>query len=402
MTSRDLNNREPRVSVDRSGVGFVKPEVLERVEDWRGYAEAKLGFRNHWYPVRFSNEIKEGEAVTLTLLGEAMLLKRIDGKVYAMRDRCLHRGVKFSRKLECYTQDTVTCWYHGYTYRVTNGELVTILAVPDSKLIGKCRVKTFPVTEAKGLVFVYVGDANREPAPLAQDVPPWFLDDDMMVLGIHRPVGSNWRIGAENGFDSVHIFIHRDSVLRHHRVMNFPLGHRPKTGAVRTVEDAGGPKGVFDDFADHIPAWEGVIDGEVAVRGVRAPVQGTSAAAATSMWLPCVLRVDTFPVPGITQFEWYVPIDDKSHLYVQTLGARVKTDDDRRRFTAEFESKWKPVSLYGFNDDDIWAREATEPFYADDYGWIDETLCEPDNTILAWRRLASRHNRGIQRPENLR
>jgi carbazole 1,9a-dioxygenase terminal dioxygenase component len=163
-----------------------------------------------------------------------------------------------------------------------------------------------------------------------------------------------------------------------------------------------GPKGVYDDFSDHIPTWEGVIDGQVAVRGIRAPVQQPSAAAGTSMWLPCVLKVDTFPVPGITQFEWYVPIDAGSHIYVQTLGTRVKTEEDRRRFAAEFESKWKPVALRGFNDDDIWAREATEPFYADDWGWIDETLCEPDNTIVAWRKLASRHNRGIQRPEHLR
>src|SRR5688500_924673 len=101
----------------------VPEEILQRVKAWRGYAEAKLGFRNHWYPVRFSSDVKEGEAITLRLLGENMLLKRIDGKVYAIRDRCLHRGVQFSKKLECYTHDTLTCWYHGYTYRFATGEL---------------------------------------------------------------------------------------------------------------------------------------------------------------------------------------------------------------------------------------------------------------------------------------
>jgi carbazole 1,9a-dioxygenase len=29
-------------------------------------------------------------------------------------------------------------------------------------------------------------------------------------------------------------------------------------------------------------------------------------------------------------------------------------------------------------------------------------LCEPDTTILEWRRLASRANRGIQTPQDLR
>ena len=66
----------------------------------------------------------------MQLLGEKLLIKRIDGKVYAIRDRCLHRGVPLSRKPDCYTKDTITCWYHGYTYRFQTGELVNILAVP--------------------------------------------------------------------------------------------------------------------------------------------------------------------------------------------------------------------------------------------------------------------------------
>ncbi len=63
----------------------VRPEVAAAVGDWRAYVEAKMGFRNHWYPVRFSNELSEGQLITLQVLGEKLLLKRIDGKVYAIR-----------------------------------------------------------------------------------------------------------------------------------------------------------------------------------------------------------------------------------------------------------------------------------------------------------------------------
>jgi carbazole 1,9a-dioxygenase terminal dioxygenase component len=382
---------------------LVNPQVAEAVGDWRPYVEAKLGFRNHWYPVRFSKEIEEGQVLTLKVLGEAMLLKRIDGQVYAMRDRCLHRGVPLTRKLHCYTKDTITCWYHGYTYRIQTGELINILAVPDSRLIGRRKVVTFPVQEAQGLIFVFVGDETDSPPPLSQDVPPGFLDPDTMVLGMHRDVNSNWRLGAENGFDALHIFIHKDTTLRHYRDFNFPLGHTPLPGAVETVEAPDGPKGVVDDFSQHVPVWEGVIDGEVVVRGPRlAKVSGTSAALQTSIWLPGVLKVDQFPKPGLTQFEWYVPIDATRHIYLQTIGCPATTDEERNAFVRDFEQIWKPHSLEGFNDDDIWAREATEPFYADDYGWVDEMLCEPDKTILAWRRLASRCNRGLQSLEALR
>lgn len=381
---------------------LVNPDVVNMITDWKGYVEAKMGFRNHWYPVRFSKELGEGQLEVVELLGERLIIKRIEGKVYAMRDRCLHRGVPLSRKPDCYTKDTITCWYHGYTYRFQTGELVNILAVPDSRLIGRRKIVTYPAQEAKGLIFIFLGEEDQV-HDLKKDVPPGFLDDNLMVLGKHRVVDSNWRLGAENGFDALHIFIHKDTTLRHYRTFNFPIGHTPLPGAVEVIEDEDGPKGVTDDFAQHTPVWDGVIDGEVVVSGPRSTqVKGTSASVGTSIWLPGVLKVESFPTVGLTQFEWYVPLDGERHLYVQTIGKPCDSEEDRIEFANEFEAVWKPHGLDGFNGDDIWAREVTEPFYADDFGWVDEMLCEPDETILQWRRLASRHGRGIQQKTDLR
>ena len=159
----------------------------------------------------------------------------------------------------------------------------------------------------------------------------------------------------------------------------------------------------MDDFALHKPVWDGVIDGEVVVSGPRSTqIKGTSAAAGTSIWMPGVLKVDNFPIGGLTQYEWYVPLDEGRHLYVQTIGKPCKDEQERLSFANDFEAIWKPHGLDGFNADDIWAREVTEPFYQDDYGWVDEMLCEPDETILEWRRLASRQGRGIQQKSDLR
>ena len=57
-------------------------------------------------------------------------------KVYAMRNKCIHRGVKLSRKIECYTKGTITCWYHGFTYKWDTGVVCDIIAVPNSPVIG--------------------------------------------------------------------------------------------------------------------------------------------------------------------------------------------------------------------------------------------------------------------------
>jgi carbazole 1,9a-dioxygenase terminal dioxygenase component len=384
-------------------VGFVPQEVLDRVAVGREYVAAKYGFRNHWYPCLFSAELAEGQLQPVELLGEKILLKRIDGRVYGIRDRCLHRGVQLSRKPECYTKETISCWYHGFTYRFDSGVLCGIVGVPGSAVIGKRRLKTYPVQEAKGLIFVFVGDELDPLPPLSEDVPPDFLDADLAVRGMHRVVASNWRIGAENGFDSTHIFIHRHSVLIENNDLALPLGLVPKgRSSFRNVTEPGGPKGVFDLFdPEHVtPVFSGAIEGQTVLEAN--PHGANVLPRQISIWLPGALRVHPWPDPALTQFEWYVPIDGSRHIYLQTVGKRVGSPAEEQQFADEFEARWRRVALQGFNDDDVWAREATEPFYADDTGWLREQLFEPDANIIEWRKLASRHNRGIQRPEHLR
>lgn len=148
---------------------------------WAPYVQAKLGFRNYWYPALSSDELSGDEARGVRLLGEDILLRRVNGRVAAVADRCLHHGVRFSRKPECFTPDTITCWYHGFTYSFLDGMLVEILTEPGSKLCGKIRLKTYPAIEAKGIMFVYVGDGA-----------PHDLADDLAVEGIRDEVKANW------------------------------------------------------------------------------------------------------------------------------------------------------------------------------------------------------------------
>jgi carbazole 1,9a-dioxygenase terminal dioxygenase component len=95
-------------------------------------------------------------------------------------------------------------------------------------------------------------------------------------------------------------------------------------------------------------------------------------------------------------FEWYVPVNADRHIYVQTMGTRVQNQKDRAEFRRQFAEKWRDLAFHGFNDDDIWAREAGEEFYRNDIGWLEERLYEPDIAIVEWRKFASDHNRGVQ------
>jgi carbazole 1,9a-dioxygenase terminal dioxygenase component len=247
---------------------FVDPAIVAQVRAGPRYVAAKFGFRNHWYPALFSQEIVEEEVRPIELLGEKIVLKRIEGKVHGIRDRCLHRGVQFSRKIECYSKHTLTCWYHGFTYRFDTGLLCNILGAPQSSVIGRRRIQTYAVQEAQGLVFVFVGDLTPLP-PLHEDVPPGFLDADLAVRGVRSDVNANWRIGCENGFDSTHIFIHKHAALIDNNALALPLGLVPKgSSSFRSVTNEGAPKGVFDLFdpAHVTPVFEAAIEKQTVLR----------------------------------------------------------------------------------------------------------------------------------------
>ena len=370
---------------------------------WQPYLDAVLGFRNHWYPAFFANQLAEGECRGEELLGERILFKRIDGKVYAIEDRCAHRGVQLSRRPECHTKNTISCWYHGFTYDLRNGRLVAIVTDPESPLIGTISVKSYPVEEKKGLVFAFIGD--EPPHALALDLQPGFLDDGLAIYpnGDHEIVKSNWRLAAENGVDASHIYIHRNSGLINAGRKSLPLASFFLTREGMVIDHEGAPKGVMKGAGRKTSVWETEIEG-VKVKSQYRPGGETTRAHVTntSLWLPCGLKVEPFPLEDTAQFEWYTPRDAHSHHYIVTWGRKVTGAAEADVFMREMDAVWKDMVVNNFNNEDVIAREAMERFYAEEDGWNREYLYRPDIVITEWRKLASKHNRGIQRAPRTR
>lgn len=376
---------------------------------YQPYLDAAWGLKNHWYPAVFSHELAEGAVEAVRIAGVPVLLRRVHGTVFAVRDQCLHRGVRLSARPLCLTDETVTCWYHGFTYDLRDGILRTIVAAPDDELVGKVGIQTFPVREVNGMVFLFVGDARYEPLPdLAEDLPPrrpdkaqhvaYPLDDDTVLLGIRRVANSNWRLGVENGFDPGHLLMHRDCAVVLSHDIALPLGINPNSpDAIQVIEEEGGPKGLSNEYEGGF--YDLVLENEFL--GLRAQGSNQLPGLRTSMYVPGVLMVESWPQPGLAQYEWYVPIDDKTHMYWEVLATRCATTEERERFEYDFEHVWREQALFGFNDHDVFAREQMEPFYSSDggSGWKDEQLCAMDAVIVGWRKLAARYNRGIQTPQ---
>ena len=382
---------------------------------WQDYINVSLGFRNHWYPAFFGADLGEadvsqglGEPVskvrTEVMLGERILFRRVDGEIFAVHDQCIHKGVPFSKKPECYSNGTISCWYHGFTYDLRSGELVNIITDPESTLIGRHRLKIYPVQEAKGLVFVFIGDI--EPPPLICDVPSGFLDNDLSVYpkGWSKEVACDWRLGAENGFDPAHAYMHRNSpLIRGFKVPTLlgdaGLGEDEGMEIVNANREVEGPCGVRLIRGAGRPIWEvEVADG----KKLKARYLPDEAGIMEDMipevgiWMPGALRVDPFPAPHIVHFEWYVPVTERTHRYMITWGSKVEDEQAEKRFYDEITYLWREFVPEKFNNEDVFAREAMDEFYGDEDGWHRESLFGPDVLVTAWRNLCSNANRGIQ------
>jgi phenylpropionate dioxygenase-like ring-hydroxylating dioxygenase large terminal subunit len=369
------------------------------------YLEAAFGFKNAWYPALFSTEIAENEVKGVTIATHDIAMRRVKGRVHAIQDRCAHRGVKMSLRPTCLTDETITCWYHGFTYGLADGTLKTIVASPDDPLIGKVRIRTYPVEERAGIIFVFVGDEDYEPVPpltadlpihIADDANPvaHILDEQVYVRGIHRVGNSNWRIAVENGFDPGHLLIHWDNIIVAATDRRMGLGARPiSEDAIKIIDEPNGPRGMMNMY--NTRAYKFFMENKVV--GMKARGKQPYYAR-TSVYLPGVLLVEHWPIPGWAQYEWYVPTDDRHHVYWEVLVGRCRDEDERREADYLYDHFFEPLALRDFNDNDVFAREAMQDFYENRDGWNAETLCAFDESVIMWRKLAARFNRGIQEP----
>jgi len=382
---------------------------------YQPYKDAAWGFINHWYPALFSGELGEDQVEGIQICGIPIVLRRVDGRVLALKDQCIHRGVRLSAKPMCFNKKTISCWYHGFTFDLETGGLTTIVGNPDDKLIGTTGITTYPVEEVSGMIFVFVREddfPDEDVPPLASDLPvrfpqnserfphplwpaaPGLMDENAVALGMHRTGDCNWRIACENGFDNAHILVHQDNTIVQAMNWVLPLGIRPASDdCITLIEDENGPKGLMQWlFTDR---WEPILENKV----LDAKVEGLNGRFyRTSVVLPGVLMVENWPEEHIVQYEWYVPITDDTYEYWEVLVKVCPTEEERKKFEYRYERVFKPLCLHGFNDCDLYAREAMHEFYADGTGWDNEQLVATDVSPITWRKVASRYNRGIAKP----
>jgi phenylpropionate dioxygenase-like ring-hydroxylating dioxygenase large terminal subunit len=183
----------PLVTTSEAGVPIQGPSATLLYDDW--------------YPALRTDTLRKGKLKTAMLLGLPLVLgRRSDGRVFAMRDSCPHRGIPLSEGW--FDGNRVTCRYHGWEFEPCSGrcELIPSLSSHDHLDATRIYATAFPCEERDGHAWVYIAgpgsgrkgeSAERRPVPdlakfggryrtahLAADLP---CNVDHGIIGLMDP-----------------------------------------------------------------------------------------------------------------------------------------------------------------------------------------------------------------------
>ncbi len=163
--------------------------------------------RNQWYCAAFGHELRDAPLGRVLLNEPVVLFRAADGTPVAFEDRCCHRRAPLScGKIE---DGHLRCGYHGLLYDRSGA---VVWAPGQDRLPPGARVRTYPVVEKHGWVWIWMGDAARADARTAPaydkyDHPQWAAYDE------HIPVKANYFLVVDNLLDLSHLpFLHANTI----------------------------------------------------------------------------------------------------------------------------------------------------------------------------------------------
>lgn len=190
----------------------------ENVRLCRVEGDAPMGklMRRYWVPALLSEQVAErdGRPVRVRLFGEDLVAFRdSEGRLGVIGEYCSHRkaSLAFARNENC----GLTCLYHGWKFDV-EGRVTEMPSEPkESGFADRVRHKAYPVREAGGFVWTYMGPADQMPE---FEAPPWAPTPDAKVSIMKVELPCNWAQIMEGQIDSAHSSSLHSSDMRPARV----------------------------------------------------------------------------------------------------------------------------------------------------------------------------------------
>ena len=160
--------------------------------------------RRTWLPVLASSELPDSATapVHIELLGEHFVaFRNSKGQIGLLDENCCHRGASLAlgRVEGC----GLRCIYHGWKFDV-DGQVLETPNVPDGRFKDRIRARAYPVQEAGGLIWTYLGPPQLQP-PMPKW--PWMTVPPSHRITAPAVVNCNFVQIMEGLVDSSHLSV---------------------------------------------------------------------------------------------------------------------------------------------------------------------------------------------------
>jgi phenylpropionate dioxygenase-like ring-hydroxylating dioxygenase large terminal subunit len=167
--------------------------------------------RNAWYVAAWGEEVKKGELLARTILGEPVVMfRRQDGSIAALEDRCPHRFAPLSMG-HVLPGDRVQCPYHGLEFG-TDGACVHN-PHGTHNIPSRARVASYTIVERHMAAWIWMGDKPADPAR----IPNFSVLDNVPELHVMPldkiSVKANYELVVDNLLDVSHTSYLHDGLL---------------------------------------------------------------------------------------------------------------------------------------------------------------------------------------------
>lgn len=166
--------------------------------------------RNQWWVAAYASELTR-DLLSRDILGEPVIMYRTQaGAAVALAGICPHRAYPLSKG--CVVDDAVQCGYHGFQFAADGAcrKVPSQTGVPQN-----ARLRSYPVVERGGLIWIWTGALELANADLIPDVASIGLGRDDWAVEQHplATVDARYTLLIENLLDLSHVtFIHDKTI----------------------------------------------------------------------------------------------------------------------------------------------------------------------------------------------
>ncbi len=164
--------------------------------------------RNAWYIATWADELRD-VPLARRICGEPVVLYRDSHKhAAALVDRCCHRGTPLS--LGRVTAEGLECGYHGLVFARDGA----CLRIPGQlRVQPSARVRSYPVVEQNGFVWIWMGDAKAADHKALVEYP--YHDDPTCWPHKHSTyhIAASYMLVVDNLMDLTHLgYVHGGTI----------------------------------------------------------------------------------------------------------------------------------------------------------------------------------------------